>query len=137
MKIYFGHPVNVYDTYLEDFLMKKIAETFPEMEIENPNQSHHADGYKRYSAGEGRGMDYYFKEVLPACNAGVFLPFRDGKWGTGVFGEAKHIADRGFPIWQISPEGLITPVVLNPLMALSVAETKARIRTVSGEILPY
>lgn len=136
-KIYFGHPINVYDTELEAILLRRIALCFPGVPIENPNQKRHADGYKRYVDFGERGMEYYFKEVLPDCDTGVFLAFRDGAWGAGVFAEAKNLADRGCVIWQITPDGVIFEVNLDSVLVLSVAETKARIRTVSGEILPY
>lgn len=137
VKIYFGHPINVYDTDLERFLMARITECFPHLEIENPNQPNHADGYNRYSASGGRGMDYYFKEVLPGCSAGIFLPFRDGAWGAGVFGEAKNIAERGCRIWQIAHEGFISSVNLDSVRVLTVEETRSRIRTPAGTIIPY
>ena len=136
-KIYFGHPINVYDTELESFLMKKIYEVFPDAEIENPNQKHHAEGYKRYSDSGGRGMDYYFKEVLPNCQAGIFLPFRDGKWGAGVFGEARFIFDLGRPILKIDPLGTIRIFLPDLAEVLTVEETRARIRMPSGELMPY
>mgnify|MGYP001562707402 FL=1 len=136
-RIYFGHPINTYDTQLERFLLAQIAACFPNLEIENPNQKHHADGYRRYSASGGKGMDYYFREVLPACTEGIFLPFRDGAWGAGVFGEAKYLADRGCPICQMTHEGFISSVDLDSIRALTVEETRFRIRTLNGKVAPY
>ena len=138
LKIYFAHPINVYNTPLEAELMTKILESFPGWIIENPNQEHHQDGYQRWKKEHGNGMDYYYKEVLPWCNAGIFLPFRDGKWGAGVFGEAEFLAERGWPIFQITHEGLITGIEnLLAIPVLSIVDTRKRIRTESGEVIPY
>lgn len=138
MTIYFGHPINTYDTELEVELMVILVDTFPSWKIENPNQEHHQEGYQRWKKEHGNGMDYYYKEVLPWCNAGIFLPFRDGSWGAGVFGEAEFLAKLGLPIFQITHDGLITRINnLIDVPVLSIEETRLRIRTASGEIAPY
>jgi len=136
-RLYFGHPVNAYDTELEKSLLKTISDIFPQWHIENPNQKHHADGYKHYVDSGQRGMEYYYREVLPECHGGIFLPFRDGKFGAGVFGEAKFLADRKCPTWQITAAGIISKLDLRADLALSVAETKSYIRTLTGETKPY
>lgn len=137
LKMYFGHPINVYDTELETVLLNLISETFPAWQIENPNQKKHSEGYKRYVETTGKGMDYYFCEVLPICHAGIFLPFRDGKYGKGVFGEAKMISDMGCPVWQIDAEGHLSKLDLNAAQVLSVEETRQRIRFPDGKSKPY
>lgn len=137
MKLYFGHPVNVYNTELERELVKIIMEKLPGWEIENPSQPHHEEGYQNWKARTGNGMDYYTMEVLPGCHGGIFLPFRDGMWGAGVFAEAKFFADQGRPIWEISPTGAIASPKLMIVHPLSVKETRLRIRDVSGNVIPY
>jgi hypothetical protein len=82
-------------------------------------------------------MRYYFESVLPSCHGGVFLPFRDGMWGAGVFGEAEVIVGAGHPIWEISYAGAIVPTGLDPLRMLSVEETRPRIRNPDGSRKPY
>ena len=136
-RLYFGHPINVYHTELERFLLEKIAEEFPDWEIENPNQPRHDAGYQEWQEKTGRGMNYFFEVVLPECRGGVFLPFRDGAWGMGVFGEAEFLRDRGFPLWHVTVDGTILPIAnLDEVSVLSVAETRLRIRTDKG-IKPY
>lgn len=137
IKMYFGHPINVYGTELENNLLDIISQAFPTWDIENPNQQKHADGYKRYMDASGRGMDYYFCEVLPQCQGGIFLPFRDGKYGTGVFGEAKFLSEQGCPVWQIDAEGHISKLDLESAQVLSVEETRERIRTPDKKSKPY
>jgi len=129
--LYFGHPVNTYGTALESELIKKREEIFPVHNIENPNQKKHSEGYKE------KGMDYFFKFVLPNCDAGIFLTFRDGKWGAGVGKEAKWMLENGKKIWKINHNG--DPSYLNNIPdsnILSVEETRERIRQ-NGKILPY
>ena len=136
-RMYFGHPVNVYDTELERFLLRKICEEFPDWAIENPNQKHHAEGYQHYKE-IGRGMNYYFEEVLPYCDGGIFLPFRDGAWGAGVYGEARALSAQGCGIWQIDADGVISHAsLLTHAHVLSVEETRARIRDAAGQPIPY
>ena len=134
--MYFGHPINAYGIPLEAELLAAIAEKFPNWEILNPNQPQHDAGYKKWKDDTGKGMDYYFKVVLPGCDAGIFLPFRDGAWGAGVYGEAKFLADRGCPIYAITHEGVISSVRLEDVRELTVDETRARIRA-AGAIAPY
>ncbi len=127
--IYFGHPVNFYNTEKESELIQKIQLEFPGAEIENPNQVKHQEGYKRYKGkdGKGNGMDYFFKEVLPPMTKGVFLPFEDGKFGAGVFKEANFMDESGKLIYEISLEGIIKVMEIDLSRALSVEETRERV----------
>ena len=122
--LYFGHPVNTYNTKFEQLLLYKICCMFTKCFIENPNQLKHQEGYKKWKEEKGNGMLYYFSEVLPKCDAGIFLPFKDGKWGAGVYGEAKKIFSQGSPIFQIDEIGIITEIYsLEAVRALSIEET--------------
>ena len=136
-RLYFGHPINAYNTGLENQLLRRISEAFPDWEIENPNQKWHQEGYSCWKKTVGNGMDYFFKKVLPDCHGGVFLPFRDGAWGAGVVGEADFIAGQGFPIWQITCAGEISRVDIAKIRRLDIEETRSRVRTPSGETNPY
>ena len=140
--LYFGHPVNTYNTELEGILLGTIFENFAAWEIENPNQKKHQEGYQRYKEEKGNGM-LYFDEVLQNCSGGIFLAFRDGKWGAGVAKEALNLLNRGLPVWQIRFVGDV--VIIEELESidfteeniLSVEETRARIRDKDGNTLPY
>jgi len=143
-RIYFGHPVNVYGTPLQADLLARIAGRFPEYEILNPDAPEHEAAYKEYAKtrvdadGKPTGMGYFFEEVLPTCRAGVFLPFRDGLFGKGVFGEAAWLMVRGFPVWEISPHGVIVPIRdFSPSRCLSRDQTRERIRLPDGSSKPY
>ncbi len=126
-KIYFGHPIDIYNTEKEKDLIEDIKKGFPEYVVENPNQPHHAEGYKIWKEKTGYGMDYFFKEVLPKMEAGIFLPFEDGKWGAGVYGEAEFLYERGKPIYEIDLEGRIKEMDLDMSRVLSIEETRARV----------
>ena len=125
--IYFGHPVNFYNTEIEANLIECIKAKFPEFNIENPNQKIHQQGYQKWKRIKGNGMIYYFKEVLPCMDAGVFLPFEDKMLGADVFKEATFLDQLKKPIYEISLEEIIIPLVLNPKRVLSVEQTKARV----------
>lgn len=126
-KIYFGHPINFYNTSDEEKLVKAIEERFLMMEVENPNQPHHQEGYERWKQRRSCGMDYYFQEVLPKMAAGVFLSFADGMFGAGVWSEAIAIASAGKPIYEIDLEGRIETLKLDPHRKLTIVETRERV----------
>lgn len=126
-KIYFGHPVNFYNTEIETQLIHIIENNLKKYQVENPNQPHHQEGYKKWKKEHGRGMDYYFKEVLPEMDAGIFLPFEDGMFGAGVYGEAEFLKNQAKPIYQITLEGIISDLNLNKEKALSIDDTRKRV----------
>ena len=126
-KIYFGHPINLYDTDSETFLISKLEQFFTGYHIENPNQIHHDESYKKFKVEKGNGMLYFFEEVLPSMDAGVFLAFEDGMFGAGVYKEAKFLVDEGKNIYEIDLEGELSALILDESRQLSIEETKKRI----------
>ena len=138
MKAYFAHPINVYNTALENFLFEIINSLFCG-EVENPNQPKHAAGYQRLKTEAGNGMLYYTQEVLPNCKVCVFLAFRDGKIGAGVFKEIEFIFNRHGSIYEILPTGRLMAVADIEVLKgriLSVDETKQRVYA-DGATRPY
>jgi hypothetical protein len=125
--MYFGHPINTYNTLMEEKAIAILGILFPEYEIENPNQPHHQEGYQRYNKTHGRGMTYYEEEVLINMSAGAFLTFDDGMLGAGVYFEAEDINENGNPIFEINLEGVVVELVLDKSRKLSVPETKKRV----------
>jgi hypothetical protein len=137
-RIYFGHPINTYDTPLEKFLLQKIQERFPDHEIENPNHPRHKKEYERWKNENGNGMNYFHREVLPNCDEGIFLPFMDGKWDAGVFSEASHFKNFNQLIWKITHKGVfigLSTLIFENL--LTVEETRARLYIPNGAPIPY
>ena len=126
-KIYFGHPVSVYNTPEEKKLISIIEEIFPHFEVENPNQPHHAQGYQDWKKQKGNGMLYYYEKVLPFMSAGVFLPFEDGMWGAGVFNEAEFLQEQQKSVYEIDYSGEISRIIVDPSKKLSIEETRARV----------
>jgi len=126
-KVYFGHPVNIYGTTAEQLLINAIQKGFPGWHIENPNQPQHGEGYQRFKVEKGNGMLYFFEEVLPQMDAGVFLPFDDGMFGAGVYKEAQFLIDARKPVYEIDQDGGLSNLVLNETRKLSIEETRARV----------
>jgi hypothetical protein len=126
-RIYFGHPINFYNTPKEAELVRKIQERFPNCDVISPHLPVHKEGYQRYKLEKGNGMLYFETEVLPAMDAGVFLPFEDGKFGAGVFREMKFLRERIRPIFGISLEGFLWVIDINSAEALTVEETRKRV----------
>lgn len=139
--LYFAHPINVYGTELEQKLLRALAARFPEWTIVNPADPEHGEAYERRKRETGKGMGYFLEEVLPKCHGGVIMPFRDGKWGIGVFKEAELLENRGCPLWLITCRCSIARTSATEAKEnnriLTIEETKARVRHSCGEKLPY
>ena len=126
--LYFGRPVNTYNTERERTLLDIVTAAFPGYQVENPNQPHHQQGYRDWKARTGNGMNYYYQIVLPKMDAGIFLSFADGMWGAGVYNEALFLAERGKPIYEIAWDGTrIMPATLDPARRLSIHDTRRRV----------
>ncbi|MDX1535387.1 MAG: hypothetical protein R3346_01315 [Candidatus Spechtbacterales bacterium] len=136
--VYFAHPINTYDTPLEEEMLDLIREKLPDWEIENPNKPEHEEGYQRYKRETGNGMAYFTKEVLPKCSVAVFLAFRDRKIPAGVVKEILFFLERGKMVYQVTPEGhFFSNLSVSQDDILSVSETRARLRDDEGNMLPY
>ncbi|MFH1307236.1 MAG: hypothetical protein ABIH72_00090 [archaeon] len=125
-KLHFGHPISTYGTTIEQKLIEIIEEHFPEYELDNCNQSHHQKAAKKLREETGNPMEYFFKEFIPKMSVGVFLPYRDGMFGSGVYDEAVQMHQERKPIYQIDYKGVIFEMRLNNSKRLSIPETKAR-----------
>ncbi len=143
-RVYFGHPINTYGTELENYLLDKIFLAgffngiFEGWTVENPNQKHHQENCQTWKEKTGNAMNYFYECVLPECHAGIFLPFCDGKWGAGVFGEADWLVKHDCPIWEINHYGRIRKIeCFQEIPFLNVEETRKRIRDANGQMLPY
>jgi len=131
-KLYFAHPINVYNTELEAELLAVITDMFGETyAILNPNGPEHDAGYK------AKGMKYFLEDVVPECEACVLLAFRDGKIGKGVYAEAETLYNAGCEVWEILPESLFNLWSPNPDRCLSVEQTRERIRNPDRSPKPY
>lgn len=150
-KLYLGRPINLFNTREDGDLLKAVAEFFSDCQIEDPSQKKHGEGYAKYKSLKGQeyngrivnsGMDYYFQEVLPDVDAGIFVLFRDGMFGKGVFGEAEFLEQSGKSIYEVDfdwkkyisssvgrPLNLVRFISLNldSSRCLSVEETMKRV----------
>jgi hypothetical protein len=142
-KMYIGRPINLFGTAQDLVLMKTLSELFFDYQIEDPSQKKHAEGYAKYKALKGTeyqgrivqsGMDYYFMVVLDSVSAGAFVPFRDGMFGAGVYGEAENIAGQDksiyevrFNNWNTLDNLIVTPMFLDSIRKLTPEQTRPRI----------
>lgn len=131
-RLYFGHPVNTYGTPLEDEILRLISARFPEWETVNPNLPEHQAGYlAAKKSPSGDGMFYFTETVVPRCQAGVILPFRDGRWGAGLYREACVLWGLSLPVYVIGMRGDIHgPVTARYVtQPLTVEETRQRLQS--------
>lgn len=126
-KIYYAHPINLYDTPLEKDIERMIQLSFYQL-VENPNQKHHAEGYQLYKEMYGNGMKYYLDEVLPKCLSVVSVPFPEGTFGAGVAMEHNFITKNGGSgyVYDVN-KGLYSLERVPEIITLSVDETKERV----------
>jgi hypothetical protein len=126
-KLHFGHPMNSYNTGIEERLIKVIKKTFLDYELDNCNQPKHQKAAKEWYNKTHKKMSYFYQVFIPEMAIGVFLPFRDGMYGAGVYGEAVLMRQFKKPIYQISLDGKITELELDAKKRLSIKETLRRL----------
>jgi hypothetical protein len=136
--IYFAHPLNTYDTDLEKRLLARIVEEFPGKWVLNPNRPDFDAGVQRYIASHGNPMLFYVIEVLPYCTGGtVGLPMRDGMWTTGAYLELFEAFKFEYPIYSINADGAIKQLERMPSGALTIKESRERMRNPDKSFKPY
>lgn len=122
MRIYFAHPVNVYNTPLEGAMMVLIAHCFPEAEIVNPNTPEGQKAYEEAKAASGgthgdhKGMDVFYK-MLESLDGCVSMPFLDCRMGLGVAGETQKTVKAGKYAWLIEPLHELTAIEIEMFVA--------------------
>lgn len=140
-RVYFAHPVNTYDTPLEQLLLSHIALKWNGDTIVNPSDGIHKVAVARIKATDpNANVMGYFTDLVKSCNEVVVLPFKDGKWGAGVYKEVEAVLDFDVRIWVIDPHTFVIKGVhvLDPALCLSVEETRARVyQNEKRDIRPY
>ncbi len=132
MRVYFGHPISTYGTQLESDLILQIQHFFCGAEVINPASGDYCKGWADH------GMAFFDGQMLPLLDCGVFLPFQDGKWGSGVAYEVRKCLAQSKPCWKILPTREISSLsALDDTECLNTEETRARIRSLTGTIVPY
>lgn len=125
MKLYFAHPVNVYNMPLEGAMLTLIAHCFPQVEVVNPNTLEFQQAYEEAKAASGgthadhKGMDVFYK-MLEGLDGCVSMLFLDCRMGLGVAGETQKTIKAGKSAWLIVPSHKLTiqeleQFVVNPL----------------------
>jgi hypothetical protein len=138
MRLYYMHPVNTYNTPLEHDQLADIRRKFGrDWDVVNPNAPEHQKAYDDLKQKTGNGMPY-FVALADGCQAGVYLPFRDGKIGAGIAAEIRSLVVRGCQVWELRHDRrFFRHRELDERRVLSVVETRARIRNPDGSNKPY
>jgi hypothetical protein len=127
--IYFAHPVNTYNTLLEEYLISNIEKRFPHLNVYNPNLPENQENYSFWKKETGNGMKYFFDVILPKMEKGIFLPFQDGMWGKGVAREYQWLKENHKQNFIIYSNGWIEQLFqIKEGKILSVEETRERIK---------
>jgi hypothetical protein len=119
MRLYFAHPITIYDTEKERRCIALIKENGHS--VENPNQRHHHLAYKL------RGMKH-FDEVVESCDGVAFLRFSDGMISAGVAREIQTALRMGLPVFEIVNDELVVRQSLVAGSVLSIDKTRLRIK---------
>lgn len=125
MKIYFAHPITDYGTERQASAIAAIQKFFEDrgtpLELENPDQPRHQEGYDR------EGMDY-FRKVVESCHGVVFMRFPDGSIGAGVGKELRWSYLNSSRMYEVF-DGKVYPLTGDmPTPILSVEDTRATIK---------
>lgn len=122
MKIYFAHPISIYNTRKESVLIDMIGKTsfltYPE--VLNPNSEYNECQYKKL------GMDY-FKSLVDSCDALIIYPFEDGYIGAGIVKEALRAIDSKKRVYYINPMTFSIEEIFKLTNCLTVEETRERL----------
>lgn len=114
MKYYFAHPVNVYNTPLEQAMITLLyiygRDNFLDMDIVNPNTPEFQKMYNEAKAASGgthgqhKGMDVFYEFLKKPEVCGCFsMPFLDCRMGLGVAGETQKTLRLNKSAWIIEP----------------------------------
>lgn len=133
--IYFGRPVTHYGKPHDVKIAALILKTFGEgSRLVDPSLPEHQVGY------QAQGMAYFLETVVPSCTTGVFTPFKDGRWGAGVWAELCRARALGMPTYTVDwkldlrPKFFSERIDIAPfpstagVVPLTVEETRARVR---------
>ena len=129
--IYFAHPINTYKTDIEKLCIEIIKNHFPNHSIINPSDDYYQLDFNKFRADNPTNYMIYFKYLVDKCSIVVYLPFKDGKIGAGIWYEIHQLIDRSDEIYSID----LNNKSLNKVSIdyvdynkLSIEETRERIK---------
>jgi hypothetical protein len=103
MIVYFAHPINTYQTEIEDICLYLIKDKLTD-KIINPGDIMIQKTFADYRAEHPDDYMIFFKDLESTCDAIVYLPFRDGMVGAGIWYEVKEMNIKGGNIYEIDLE---------------------------------
>lgn len=139
--VYFAHPVNTYYGPVEEEFLELIRQKFMGYRIINPSDPvHKAVVDKMKEKNPNANVMPYFTGLVSPCYAVAVLPFPDGMWSAGVYGEAEIAFANKKEVWvfDFHTKQLSFVNRLDPAKKLSVEETRARVYNLPERtIRPY
>lgn len=118
-RVYFAHSIAHKDTKLEERSIKTIREHFKGVKLVNPNDKEHHEPEKKW------GMRY-FVNLVSTCDIVVAAPFKDGRFGMGVFIELHTAQQNNSQLFQITDGKKIEPLNFFKIAPLSIDQTRKR-----------
>lgn len=131
MKIYFAHPINTYETPVDEKCIQIIKDNLGE-QIINPSDKLIQKTFGEYRIAHPDTYMEFFKELVSSCDTIVYLPFKDGMVGAGIWYEVKNVFENGGKIYEIDlPTDSVSEVDFPYVdgKRLSVEDTRIRIKT--------
>jgi hypothetical protein len=128
-KIYYAHSMSLYNTpqekrdieLLENLGFEVVNPSSKELEKEVRNIKLCGEGLRKTKDEISRTiMDFFFKEVIPECDALAYRSFIDLKIGAGVSGEIKCAEKLGLPIIELP--------TITSARALDIEETRTYLK---------
>lgn len=92
MKVYYAHPLTLYNTAQEQRDLVLLQRLFGE--VVQPNQPGHDDAYRQL------GMRYFW-QLAAGCDLVVFRAFPDGSIPAGIAGEIAEAQEQGVPVLEL------------------------------------
>lgn len=121
VRVYFAHPVGIYNTPYEKNCLETIKANLPGCEIVDPNTKESRDAYQE------RGFTY-FRELAASCDEIVVVPFRDGSWGMGVYQEMLLMKETGRAVHKVDGGSFmtLTDEDIEAIDPMGIAQTRAK-----------
>lgn len=100
MKIYFAHPINTYETPVDEKCVQIIKDNLGD-QIINPSDPLIQRTFASYRKENPDTYMEFFKDLVSSCDTIVYLPFSDGMIGAGIWYEVKNVYKKGGKIYEI------------------------------------
>lgn len=134
LRIYFAHPVTMYETPRETEVLNLIQKKYPNSIIYNPGAKKFQDLFSKYRDQHPDDYMKFFFDIVGKCDMVITYPFEDGTIGAGKGKEMEHGYNNGLEIYLIDNKTLEFNKVndMNDIDIMSVEETRNKIKQIKG-----